>query len=184
MGDPPSPQDSRQQIWYVAIGDQVYGPGDRTALAQWAAEGRVPPSAFVLASGTRTWRPLADVPELAELPVLAPPLPPEDAWPASPLAEAQPPQFAPVGPTCPYCRGALVIVSPRPPRLGSRDAFLDVRLECTECGVSTAYEDLPDEARTYVRRSAHMNACFWSVVMLIALLCLAVPLCALLLSLR
>jgi hypothetical protein len=138
----------------------------------------------VLASGTRTWRPLSGVPELAELPVLAPPLPPGDAWPPSPMTEAQPPQFAALGPTCPYCGCALVIVSPRPPRLGSRGVLLDVRLECTECGVSTAYEDLPGEAQAYVRHAARMNACFWSVVLLIAILCLAMPLCALLLSLR
>lgn len=152
---PPGPALDRQ--WHVAVGGQTFGPADKSTLSRWAAEGRLPPHAQVVAVGEQQWVPVSSVAELRDLPFAAPPRP----W------GAPPPTVDQIAP-CPSCAGPVTNTSP-PYGLffGVMEKSILPRLRCARCGASWRIDDLPEPARSTIARSKRRVLIIW--------LCLVIP---------
>lgn len=64
-----------QHQYMVAMNNQQAGPYSFMHMRQFMDAGQLPPTALVWRQGLATWLPLAQVPELATLPSMPPPLP-------------------------------------------------------------------------------------------------------------
>ncbi len=145
--------------WYVGVGGQVFGPADKAALAQWAAEGRLPASAQVMPVGEQQWTRIGSVPELRDLqlpPAAHPPgLPP-------PQLSRRPDQLAP----CPRCGGSVVNVAPAYGLLfGVLEKTIIPRLRCAHCDTPVALAELPQPARSRIVRSKRVALTVWLAIL-------------------
>ncbi len=155
MGIPPAespvPSPASDKQWHVAVDGQVFGPADKATLSQWAAEGRVPPHAQVVAVGEQQWLPVSSVAELRDLPFTAPPRP----W------GAPPPPVDQVAP-CPLCAGPITNTSPSYGLIfGVMEKSILPRLRCTRCGASFRIDDLPEPTRSTLARTKRRALVTW-----------------------
>jgi hypothetical protein len=167
MGIPPEespaagPVSDRQ--WHVGVDGQTFGPADKAALSQWAAEGRLPPHAQVVAVGEQQWVPVSSVAELRDLPFAAPPHP----W------GAPPPTVDQVAP-CPLCAGEVTNTAPSYGIFfGMMEKTILPRLRCARCGTSFRIDDLPEPARSTVARSKRRALIIWVCLNAVALVLIA-----------
>jgi len=148
--------------WYVAIGDQVYGPADRRELTRWAAEGRILPGAQALRVGDEMWAPFHRVPGLEDIP-LTPPPPPAPAVYVPMRAPAPRPPLCP----CSHCGGQ---VSNTAPSYGWPWGFFQRSLKpqfgCAQCGRKVEYEELTPEAQAQVTRAVRTGAIGWFAIVI------------------
>jgi hypothetical protein len=161
MGTPPGdgskPDVASNKQWHVAVDGQAFGPADKATLSQWAAQGRLPPHAQVVAVGEQQWVPVSAVAELSDLPFAAPPRP----W------GAPPPTVDQVAP-CPSCAGPVTNTSPSYGLFfGVMEKSILPRLRCARCGASWRIDDLPEPARSTIARSKRRALIIW--------VCLVIP---------
>jgi len=95
--------------WYISVGGQSVGPHSLDDLRNRIRQGQLRPEDKVYGPGSDKWRPVRDVPELAQAPAAPPP-----PVPPPPAPAAAPPAAPPPAPPAPK-PSAPIAAAPPPP---------------------------------------------------------------------
>lgn len=149
-------------LWYVTLHGQAYGPVNAETLRQWARQGRISADLQVCPAGGGAWALYTVVPELRDLPVVAPPPtpPPTATMPAT----APPSGISP----CPRCDGPVTNVAPTygwPWGLWQRS--LKPTFQCSSCRADVGYDGLTPAAQAKVTRTMRNAFILWIVVVVL-----------------
>lgn len=160
-----------EPTWYVAVGDQVYGPADLPTLRRWMASGRITTATQVRAAGGDSWCSMETFPELRDLRMFGASRPLPQPAPTHLPVEAALSAVAP----CPHCRGPVLnIAPPYGWPWGIWQRALRPQFVCTSCGARLRLGELPAAAQAEVARKKRV-AWAWIIVTTLFILIIASP---------